>query len=169
MANKLVSGLVTLAIVGGGIGYLFYSSQGEAFEYYKHVDEVQREITTLRGRRLQLHGYVQPGSILRKLDRDHQQMEYKFTVVNCDVAMQVRYLGLVPDTFKEKAEVVIKGKLENDELFIAQEISAKCPSKYDSKVDPSMSTMCTKSDHVVPAAPEKKAAIETGAPKELAN
>lgn len=165
MANKLVSGLVTLAVVGGGIGYLFYSSQSEAFEYYKHVDEVQREITELRGRRLQLHGYVQPGSILRKLDRDHQQMEYKFTVVNCDATMNVRYLGLVPDTFKEKAEVVIKGKIESDDLFVASEISAKCPSKYESKADSSMSTMCTKSDH----APAQKAAVETAAPKELAN
>ena len=146
-SNKLLSGLVSLAVVGGGIGYLFYSSQGEAFEYYKHVDEVQRELPTLKGRRLQLHGYVQPGSIMRKLDRDHQQMEYKFTIINCDVTMQVRYAGLVPDTFKERAEVVLKGKLENDDLFVANEISAKGPSKYESKVDSAASTMCTKSDH----------------------
>lgn len=158
--NKLISGLLTLAVVASGIAYLFYSSQGEAFEYYKHVDEVQREIATLRGRRLQLHGFVQPGSIMRKLDRDHQQMEYKFTVVNCDKAMAVRYAGLVPDTFKERAEVVIKGKLEGDDLFVAQEISAKCPSKYESKLDSAASTLCTKSD--------KKAAMDSVAPTQLA-
>ena len=39
-AKRLVPALVTLAIVLGGIGYLFASSAGEAFEYYKHVDEI---------------------------------------------------------------------------------------------------------------------------------
>ena len=156
MSNKLVSGLLTLAVVGGGIGYLFYSSQDEAFEYYKHVDEVQRDIRSLKGKALQLHGFVVPGSILRKLDREHQQMEYKFDVVNCGVTMAVRYSGLVPDTFKERAEVVIKGKLEGDDLFLANEISAKCPSKYESKVDSSAATMCTKGNA---PEPEKKAAL----------
>ena len=41
--SRLVPALVTLTIVFGGIGYLFYSSAGEAFEYYKHVDEVAQD------------------------------------------------------------------------------------------------------------------------------
>ena len=41
--RKIISGLVTLGLLVGGIAYLFASSAGEAFEYYKHVDEVMAQ------------------------------------------------------------------------------------------------------------------------------
>src|SRR6185369_5966154 len=92
-----------------GIGYLFYSSAGEAFEYYKHIDEVMNEPQKWQGKHLQLHGFVVPGSIMRRLDHEHQQVEYKFKAVNCGATVDVRYSGTVPDTFKDRAEVVVKG------------------------------------------------------------
>ena len=60
--QRLVPAITTLVIVLGGIGYLFYSSAGEAFEYYKHVDEVARDPGAWNGKHLQMHGFVVPGS-----------------------------------------------------------------------------------------------------------
>jgi cytochrome c-type biogenesis protein CcmE len=141
--NKILPAVATLVIVLGGIGYLFYSSAGEAFEYYKHVDEVMSEPAKWEGKHLQLHGFVVPESIKRRMDTAHQQIEYKFLAVNCGSEVPVRYAGTVPDTFKDRAEVVVKGKLENGS-FQASEISAKCPSKYSSAVDAPTVTMCTR-------------------------
>jgi cytochrome c-type biogenesis protein CcmE len=149
--NKVLPALVTLTLLFGGIVYLFYSSAGEAFEYYKHVDEVMTDPGHWEGKRLQLHGFVVPGSILRKMDRDHQQIEYKFQAINCDKTIDVRYAGTVPDTFKDRAEVVLKGTLVDAANFKASEISAKCPSKYEMKADSAAATMCTKGDHNVAA------------------
>jgi len=43
------------------------------------------------------------------------------------------YDGLVPDTFKDSAEVVAKGTLtaDNQLAVVPDGIMAKCPSKYD--------------------------------------
>jgi cytochrome c-type biogenesis protein CcmE len=149
--SKLLPALATLTILVGGIVYLFYSSAGEAFEYYKHVDEVMANPQHWEGKRLQLHGFVVPGSILRKMDREHQQIEYKFQVINCGSTVDARYAGTVPDTFKDRAEVVLKGTLAEGAHFKANEISAKCPSKYEQKIDGPAMTMCTKGDKNVEA------------------
>ena len=150
--NKVLPALVTLTLLVGGIVYLFYSSAGEAFEYYKHVDEVMTDPGHWEGKRLQLHGFVVPGSIMKRMDRDHEQIEYKFQAINCDKTVDVRYAGTVPDTFKDRAEVVLKGTLVDAANFKANEISAKCPSKYQARADGPAMTMCTRGDKNVEAA-----------------
>lgn len=148
--KKLVPAILTVVILLGGIGYLFYSSAGEAFEYYKHVDEVMQEPSRWEGKHLQVHGFVVPGSIMKRLDKEHQQIEYKFKEVNCGTAIEVRYAGTVPDTFKDRAEVVATGTLDGS-TFKATAISAKCPSKYQQAADAPSVTMCTKGDTNVQA------------------
>src|SRR5258706_12559941 len=111
--RKIVPAVATVVIIACGVGYLFYSSAGEAFEYYKHVDEVMAEPARWEGRHLQVHGFVVPESIARRLDRDHQQIEYKFRAINCGRELEVRYSGTVPDTFKDRAEAVVKGTFSN--------------------------------------------------------
>lgn len=143
--SKVLPAVATLVIVVGGIGYLFYSSAGEAFEYYKHVDEVMAQPQRWEGKHLQMHGFVLPDSIKKRMDPQHQQIEYKFRAINCGQEIEVRYAGTVPDTFKDRAEVVVKGTLETG-YFQASEISAKCPSKYSSAANAPSVTMCTKGD-----------------------
>ncbi len=43
-----------------------------------------------------MHGFVQPGSIAKRMDAGRQQIEYKFQAVNCDKVIEVRYAGTVP-------------------------------------------------------------------------
>jgi cytochrome c-type biogenesis protein CcmE len=143
--RKIISGIVTLAIVVGGITYLFWSSAADSFEFYKHVDEIAANPAQWQHKHVQMHGFVQPGTIMKRIDKDHQQVEYKFTVVNCGKEIEARYAGTVPDTFKDRAEVVLKGQLA-DGRFDAREISAKCPSKYASRPDGPAATLCTKGD-----------------------
>ncbi len=146
--RKIISGIVTLAILVGGVAYLFASSAGEAFEYYKHVDEIMAQPTQWEHKHVQMHGFVVPGSIMKRMDKDHQQVEYKFRAVNCGKEMEVRYAGTVPDTFKDRAEVVVKGSIV-DGKFEARDISAKCPSKYQAKIDGPAATLCTRGDQNV--------------------
>jgi cytochrome c-type biogenesis protein CcmE len=148
--RKLVSGLLTLGLLGGGIAYVFSSSVGSEFDHYKHVDEVVSAPAEWNHKHLQMHGFVVPGSIMKRIDRDHAQVEYKFAVVNCGATVEARYAGTVPDTFKDRAEVVLKGTL-SDGKFDATEISAKCPSKYQTKPDGPAATLCTRGDTNVTA------------------
>ena len=45
--------------------------------------------------------------------------------------MKVVYNKIVPDTFKDEAQVVVTGTYTNG-VFSANEMLAKCPSKYSS-------------------------------------
>ena len=124
--RPLLLGLSAMTVVGL---LIFAMSDSQSFEYYKHVDEVMRDKASWQDKRLQLHGFVVPGSILKRIDRDHQKLEYKFRVENCGSVTEARFAGVVPDTFKEGAEVVLKGQLRGD-TFHTSEVMAKCPSKY---------------------------------------
>jgi cytochrome c-type biogenesis protein CcmE len=141
MKSQLVKILLSLAVVGGGTGYLLMSTAGPSLEYYKHVDEVVPELAKWRGKPLQLHGYVVPQSIQKRLSKESGRLEYRFKEVNCGQEIEVYYAGVVPDTFKDGAEVVVKGELDGS-AFHSTEVMAKCPSKYQATAGPS--TMCAR-------------------------
>ena len=44
--------------------------------------------------------------------------------------MPVSYTGVVPDTFKPGAEVIVEGSPQPDGVFKAATLMTKCPSKY---------------------------------------
>ena len=137
--NRLLLGGLSLAAVGGTLAYVLVSTAANAFEYYKHVDEVAPVAASWQRKPLQLHGFVRPGSVQKRLDREHQRLEYKFVETNCGHEIEVHYAGTVPDTFKDGAEVVVKGRLDGA-AFHATEIMAKCPSKYQATAVPT--TLC---------------------------
>jgi len=45
----------------------------------------------------------------------------------------VKYVGndAPPDTFIDRAQAVVTGKLGDDGVFVAHEMTAKCASKYE--------------------------------------
>jgi cytochrome c-type biogenesis protein CcmE len=118
---------------------LMWTTLREGTEYYKNIDEVIANEQEWHGKQLQLHGYVVPGSIYRKRD----SLEYKFKVQNNparanqadgDRIIEASYTGIVPDTFKDEAEVVLKGRLTPTGFHTDPNgVTAKCPSKYEAK------------------------------------
>jgi cytochrome c-type biogenesis protein CcmE len=122
-------GLTSVVLVAAFAG-LLYSTLSEGTEYYKHVDEVMKDPAAWYGKKLQLHGFVVDDSILRKRD----SLDYKFEVQNNGAVVPVRYTGVVPDTFKNGSEVVLKGRLGPDGFTVDPNgVMAKCPSKYNPK------------------------------------
>lgn len=130
MAQKAVKiGLTSVVLVLAFVG-LMWTTLSEGTEYYKHVDEVMVEPAAWEGKRLQLHGFVVPESILRRRD----SLDYRFKIENNGAVVDARYSGIVPDTFKDGSEVVIKGTLGPDGFVVDPDgVMAKCPSKYEPK------------------------------------
>jgi cytochrome c-type biogenesis protein CcmE len=134
MSNKAVKIGLTIVVLALALAGLLAATLREGTEYFKHVDEVLANPSAWQGKNLQLHGYVVRDSILRKRD----SLEYRFKVtakVGDGVrVVQAQYTGIVPDTFADDAEVVLKGKLEADGFHVAPNgVVAKCPSKYEAK------------------------------------
>jgi cytochrome c-type biogenesis protein CcmE len=122
-------GLTTLVLVLA-FGGLLWSTLREGVEYYKHVDEVMAQPEAWQGKRLQLHGFVVAKSIMRRRD----SLEYRFQIQNKGMVVPATYTGVVPDTFKDDSEVVLKGTLRPDGFHVEPNgVMAKCPSKYEAK------------------------------------
>jgi cytochrome c-type biogenesis protein CcmE len=122
-------GLTTIVLVVAFAG-LLWSTLRDGTEYYKHVEEVMSRPDAWYGKRLQLHGYVVPDSILRRRD----SLDYRFKVQSKGAVVPASYTGIVPDTFKDDAEVVLKGTLTPEGFKVEPDgVMAKCPSKYEAK------------------------------------
>ena len=128
MRHRYIKIGLTVAVLLGAFGGLLWTSMQGGTEYYKHVDEVMNNPSAWEGKPLQLHGFVVPGSILRKPDT----FEWRFKLQNNGKEVAASYEGIVPDTFKDESEVVLTGKLAADGFHTkADGIMAKCPSKYE--------------------------------------
>lgn len=135
MTHRYIKIGVTSLVLVLAFGGLMYSTLRDGTEYFKLVDEVLPERQAWEGKPLQLKGYVVPGSRLRKPDT----LEWRFKVQNNPARspepggiVDVSYTGIVPDTFKDEAEVVLKGQFGPDGFHVVKDgVVAKCPSKYE--------------------------------------
>lgn len=122
--------VVSVVVLVSAFSGLLWSTLREGAEYYKHVDEVMVGPQKWDGKKLQLHGFVVPGSILRRPGT----LEYRFQLKNRGSVVSASYEGVVPDTFKDDSEVVLKGRLKNQSFEVSPNgVMAKCPSKYEAK------------------------------------
>ena len=124
-AKIALTAVVLLSAFGG---LLWYSLQQDA-AYYKHVDEVMASPDEWMGKSLQLHGFVVKGT----WEQIPNTLQYQFKVQNKGSVVHASYTGVLPDTFKDEAEVVLKGRLTDDGHFqvAPNGVMAKCPSKYE--------------------------------------
>jgi len=118
-------------VAGGALISLLWATVSSGAEYYKYVDEVATDPGAWKGKRLQIHGHVEAGSIQRRKGT----LEYRFVVERNGSSIPVSYTGIVPDTFKDKSEVVVKGRFGADGRFVGTDVMAKCPSKYEAGPD----------------------------------
>jgi cytochrome c-type biogenesis protein CcmE len=131
MSHKAAKIGVTTLVLATVFGVLLYTTLGESMQYYKYVDEVVGSQADWSGKKMQVHGYVVPGSIGKKRDA----LEYRFDIQRNGKTLRAFYNGITPDTFKDDSEVVLTGVLTK-EGFVANDMTAKCPSKYEAAPGP---------------------------------
>ena len=129
MSKKTTRAVISLTVVSAAFGFLMYTSLSEgAVQYYKHVDEVMVSPADWYGKGLQLHGFVVDGSIMQRPN----SLDYRFKIKNGAHVVTAHYTGVVPDTFKDGSEVVLRGTLGPDGFRVDKGgVMAKCPSKYE--------------------------------------
>lgn len=131
MNNKTVKIGLTSLVLALTFGGLLYTTMAEGTEYYKHVDEVMAQPENWYGKKLQLHGFVVPNSLAKK---QNSTLDYWFQVQQNGKIVSATYTGVLPDTFKNDSEVVLKGTLTAEGFTVQPNgVMAKCPSKYEAK------------------------------------
>ncbi len=132
---------IVVALLGW---YAYTNVEGNAaFQYYRDLDEFMANADALENKALRVHGYVANDSINRDLDAKKVVFAVQGTPPHSGIApeqtLEVLYLGLeTPDMFRDGAEVVIEGRIEyqqNRTLFLADNLMAKCPSKFEAAAE----------------------------------
>lgn len=144
--------LVGAVIILGAVVYLVYTGARDTMMYYLTVAEVHAKGDSLIGQGVRIAGKVQPNSI----KRDTQGFGVSFLMVDAPAKtndtesglvavrqasllaggalkpLPVHFAGIVPDMFKDNAEVIVEGQVKSDGAFYAKTLMTQCPSKYES-------------------------------------
>jgi cytochrome c-type biogenesis protein CcmE len=107
MARPLKIAL-TLAVILGAGGFLYYSSLASASDY-KMVDELMVDPAPFEDRALTVHGYVEAGSIKEEIVK--QSTHRRFIIERNGRRLRVEHTGPVPEAFRDLAELVAVGHL----------------------------------------------------------
>ena len=122
--RMVLIGVGIVACVGFLLAVTLSSESG--LVYYYTVSEF-RKLDGPRDGGIRINGKVEDGSIVRQ----KTGMDIRFNVTDGQAALPVEYHGVIPDTFVDGADVVIEGGLRQDGTFVASNLLAKCPSKYE--------------------------------------
>jgi cytochrome c-type biogenesis protein CcmE len=125
--KKQVKFGIGIGVIVVALGFLAWLGYGESKTYYHTIAELQ----TLRGadlaHRIRVAGTVAPGSIHRMTGR------VDFVLEGEGKSLPVSYVGNdpLPDTFVDKAQALVEGRPAGDGRFVAEQVQAKCASKYE--------------------------------------
>ena len=129
MTGKNLRFGIAIFIVLATLGWLAVSGVQESKTYYVTIKELQSMKEQDRPKRLRVAGNVAPSSIKREGKR------VEFTLLEEGRTIKVIYTGSspLPDTFVDNSQALADGRLNKDGVFEANQIQAKCASKYEAK------------------------------------
>lgn len=134
---QIALGSTVIAALMGWYAYTNLLGEG-TYRYYRTLTEFRAGQAEVGDAPLRLHGYV----ALESIERDVPNRRVLFLVQNdpphgggdATDAMPVLFRSLeTPDLFKDGAEVVVEGRLEqngSETILVADNVMAKCPSKF---------------------------------------
>jgi cytochrome c-type biogenesis protein CcmE len=118
-------------LLAGGVAFLLFGTDtSNVFVYSKLLDEVMQHPDEHRGRQLRVEGELRQGSIQFR----EEPCEWRFILEKGGEEMSVAYPQcVVPDTFRDGMgiSVTVRGELQADNTFLANEVVPRCPSKYE--------------------------------------
>jgi cytochrome c-type biogenesis protein CcmE len=164
---------IAIAIILGTIGWLAYSGYGSSKSYYVTIAELGKMGDKAYKSNLRLEGFVKPGSVEQNgtnvtfvLD----EFESHSPKAGTGRVLTVIYKGTEPppDTFKDDSQALAIGTFGRDGRFHANELQAKCASKYapgqpGQPAQPAMTPNKTASTSSTPTTTTAKAAATTPA------
>ncbi|MGZ4813302.1 MAG: cytochrome c maturation protein CcmE [Terriglobales bacterium] len=117
---------VAILIVLVSLGYLAFTGVQQSKSYYVTIKELREMNDSRYAKRLRVAGNVVPGSIRRQGSR------VEFALKENDLMLPVVYTGTEapPDTFKDDSQAMAEGRFGRDGVFHANQLQAKCASKY---------------------------------------
>jgi cytochrome c-type biogenesis protein CcmE len=119
--------LVGSAIIVVTLLALAYVGYTQSKTYYHTISELPTLNGSTLHQRMRVSGNVRAGTIA------HRDGHTNFVLEEQGKTLTVSYIGAdpLPDTFKDGAQALVEGRLTSDGSFTAEQVQAKCASKYE--------------------------------------
>ncbi len=118
-----VGGLVLAAVA---VAYIILDGADDAVFAYT-VDQAVEQQEQLVGKQFRVRGKVEEGSVIHVPGT----LDTTFKIKHGTDLMTITYNKPLPDTFKAGIEVIAEGKMGQQGTLVADNVIAKCPSKYE--------------------------------------
>jgi cytochrome c-type biogenesis protein CcmE len=118
---------VGAAIILATVVWLGWIGVRQSKTYYHTIAELKTLNGSALRQRMRVSGHVMQGSIHRLPGR------VDFVLEEEGKTLPVSYVGTdpLPDTFQDGAQALVEGREMPDGRFVAEEVQAKCASKYE--------------------------------------
>ena len=118
---------VGVGIILVSLSALAWMGARESQTYYHTVEELASMDAAALRQRIRVGGDVEAGSIQRLPGR------VDFVIKAEGHTLPVSYVGKdpLPDTFRDGAQCLVEGRAMPDGRFVAEQVQAKCASKYE--------------------------------------
>ena len=122
--QRMIFVIVLLVGFGAATALALFAFQQNLLYFYSPSQLQAEEIAT--GQVFRLGGLVVDGSVERQTDG----ITTVFDLTDTAESVTVTYTGLLPDLFREGQGIVAQGKLNDQGIFVAQEVLAKHDENY---------------------------------------
>lgn len=128
--------LIAILVLLGSVGFLIYRGLAETSVYYMTVSELK---TSPLGLKVTPNQAVRVGGLVVDGTIDYNQTDLKLRFVIKDEndpqqSITALYSGAKPDAFEPEIEALLEGTYDRaNNLFTADTLLVKCPSKYESE------------------------------------
>jgi len=119
--------LIGSGIIIATLLVLAYVGFTQSKTYYHTISELPTLSSPALHQRMRVSGNVRAGSI------SHADGRIDFVLEEQGKDLPVSYVGRdpLPDTFKDGAQALVEGRLMPQGGFVAEQVQAKCASKYE--------------------------------------
>lgn len=133
--------IVSIIVIGASLAAtLVFYALGENMNLFFSPSEIHQGKAPVE-RKIRAGGMVKDGSVVR----DPNSLKVEFVVTDFTAEVPVTYEGILPDMFSEGEGVVATGLLNENGVFVANEVLAKHDEKY---MPPEVSEALEKSGHI---------------------
>ncbi|MGQ0794313.1 MAG: cytochrome c maturation protein CcmE [Deltaproteobacteria bacterium] len=126
MLKGKVKFIIAISAIASVLTYLVYGGVKDTMVYYLTVEELRGRAPAVYDENVRVSGKVVAGTIKKELDG----ILY-FQISDGKEHLNVEYKGIIPDIFKDDVEAVVEGRLTPENVFYANILLAKCPTKYE--------------------------------------
>ena len=86
----------------------------------------------LKKEKISVDNQIRVGGMVKKdsINKESNSLRISFVITDFEEDLLITYEGILPDLFSEEAGIVAKGKINEQGLFIANEVLAKHDENY---------------------------------------